>query len=220
MSGDGVPNIWRAEHGYVQAVEDPFVAYGAPPPGAFFVGPPPPPQGVQYIPVPVPLPEMIPWMHQPVPVAGPAPGYFFPAFTEVETKKKKKDKKTKPSTKAPGVQPGFPYLYPKVPHISIHLFAKGTKANELANGDSHYRTPETQCFTVANHTTLKDLVSMLDLKEKSVVYQVHELGDGRWGKGLRIDTGDGNKGKQTLEDVGWVPDRPIWIIIEKPKKKD
>ena len=212
MAGDQVPNTWRAEHGYVQVVQDPFLFPIAPTAQQF---------EVQLLPMPMSVPQMpiaMPWPMQPQQYPYPIPplGQFIPV--PIEAKKEKKKEKSKPSTKRPKVKPGFPYLYPRGSVISIHLFAAGTDANELTDGQSHHAVPEISCFSVANSTTFKSLVSMLGLKEKSVVYNINELGDGRWGKGVRIDTA-GDDGKKTLEGVGFVPDRPIWLVIQKPKKK-
>lgn len=190
---NGVPNVWRAGYGYCQAMGPPLMGYGM-------------------------MPQHF-GMHHLYPGAYPpngylpSNGYFIPVLTEMPVQKKsKKSKSSSNST------PGFKFLARPDTNVRLMVFAPGTKAAVIASGLSLNEVPSVNGYTVPSMTTFKELVTNLGAPEGSVVYNVHEMGNGRWGKGARIDTIK-DDGKKALADVGYSTEKPNWVIVEAPKKK-
>lgn len=161
-------------------------------------GMPPLGYGVQYV---------YPGMYQPN-------WHFIPVYTEAPTSSKRSKSSKKSSS-----DPGFKFLVRPDTNLRLMVFKPGTKAAVIASGLSLNEIPPTNGYSVPSKTTFKELVSNLGAPDGSVVFNVHELGDGRWGKGARIDTSkdDGNK---ALADVGYSTEKPNWVIVEAPRKKD
>ncbi|KAG9232318.1 hypothetical protein BJ875DRAFT_467216 [Amylocarpus encephaloides] len=133
-----------------------------------------------------------------------------------------------------GLPPNYNYIYP-TRNTAIHVLKTAVRPWQLTtpmyppSPQNPYPSPTIPftAYYVPTNTTIKALMQNLgctnEVAKKNRLYEISEMGGGRWTKGLEIGGEMGDRVKKTVGDMGWDEGRDgslggkpvVWLWLTK-----